>query len=118
MGKSWSEMIGHGCKDITVMSAWCSERNKQHGARLYKVGGVRTAMTLLETVMAERTLGLDRSNAVSRNNITPSNATELRIIQQMVVQGWMRQVGQEFVLTCAGLDVVDSQRKIFMGVIG
>lgn len=126
IGKSWSVTIGHGCNDAEQMKAWVDARNQTAGARIFRVVGLppepkpvvpRTSLSLLELAIAERTLGLHRSNAVSQNSFEPLNDTDQRIVDGMIAQGWMSD-SQGFYMTVKGLEVLQEQRAFGLSILG
>jgi hypothetical protein len=128
MGKAWSVMIGHGCQSAEEMQTWTKAQNQEAGMRLYRVMGLppkpkpqpvpeKPALSLLEQAIAERALGLDRSNGVSQNFFEPTNDTERRTVGRMVDKGWMRE-GNGFFLTVEGLHLLNDKRQFGFSQIG
>lgn len=108
------------------MKAWVDARNQATGARIFRVAGLpslpkpvvpRSSLSLLELAIAERTLGLHQSNAVSRNSFEPLNDTDQRIVEGMIAQGWMSDA-QGFYMTVKGLEVLQEQRAFGLSILG
>jgi len=128
MGKTWSVMIGHDCKTVDEMKLWIKEWNLKAGMNLYRIQGLPPkpkplpkpqppALNPVEKLIAERTLGLDHSDAVNQNTFTPSDEIELKVVQGMVDKGWMARLDERFYLRAAGIELLNEVRPLTLGIL-
>jgi len=128
MGKNWSVMIGHGCHSPDEMKLWVKEWNLKAGMNLYRINGLPPkpkpepkphppALNPVERIIAERTLGLDHSNAVCQNTFIPADEIELKVVRAMVEKDWMAEDGDRFFLRAVAIGLLNEVHPLILGIL-